>query len=227
MKRKLLLLMSGWLLVACGEKPNSENNAALNSLLDDKCYSPQKEITLQDKINWVELMTPAAQDAERIHGVPAAAIIAISSRESGYGNTKIYLNGTNAFGFKWTSMEQSEGRGYYVLACQPAADPNNKYIKFKNYWDAALFVGKRLSTASRYKATTDRYVQDRRDGVPVKTAVDRWIAGIADAGYNYDPATYKKHITQMANNYQSPSATFSGTLNLYKASEGMKPRSAE
>lgn len=226
MKRKLLLLLSGWLLVSCGGKPNADEPAELNSLLNDKCYSPLKEITLQDKINWVNLMTPAAQDAERIHGVPAAAIIAIASKESGYGNTRIYVNAFNAFGFKWTSTEQAEGRGYYVLSCQPAADPNNKYIKFKNYWDAALFVGKKLATASRYKATTDRYIKDRRDGVAVKTAVDRWIVGIADAGYNYDPATYKKHITQFANNYQSPSYTLSPTLNLYKASEGVTPKSA-
>lgn len=211
-------------LLALGCTKRVSNASEPQGLLEDTCYAPQKEVTPNDQDNWVKMMIPAAQDAERIYGAPAAGIIAMSSRESGFGNTLIYLNAFNAFGFKWTSSEAAEGRGYYALWCQPKADPNNKYIKFKNYWDGALFVGKKLAMLSRYKPTTDRYVQDRQNGVEVKTAVDRWIAGVAYAGYNYDPPTYTSHITQTANNYQQPGWTRSASYNLYWVSGAVRPR---
>lgn len=210
--------------VGCTKRPNESET---KDLLSDKCYAPQKTVTPELKKNWVDMMIPAAQDAERIHGTPAAALIAMSGRESGYGTTLIYTNAFNAYGFKWTSSENADGRGYYTLWCQPAADPNNKYIKFKNYWDGALFVGRKLANNARYKPTTDRYVQDRRNGVPVKEAVDRWIAGIAAAGYNYDPATYKNDIIKTTNNYKAPSMTYSSDFNLYSASSAVSPRSAQ
>lgn len=225
MKLKLvsLLILTTMMSVGCVKRSNSASET--DALTDHNCYSPQKTVTNADKDAWVKMMIPAAQDAEKIYGVPAAAIVAITNKESGYGNTKIYLNGFNAFGYKWYSSAAAEGRGYYVLACQPAADPGNKYIKFKNYWDGALFVGKKLATLERYKPTTDRYIKDRQNGVDVKTAVDRWIAGIAQAGYNYDPPTYTKNITMMSNNYQNPSWSRSDSYNLYWVSGAVMPKS--
>lgn len=220
-----LLLLVATIAGGCKTQPNATNSVVLDDpLLQDNCYAPTKAVNPASKDAWVKGLVDAAKDAEQIYGIPAAGLIAIASRESGFGTTRLYLGAKNAYGFKWTKSS-GQGRDYWTLGCQPAADENNKYILFKNDWDAALYVAKRLSTAERYKPTTDRYIAARKAGVDVKKAVDAWIAGIADAGYNYDPATYKKHITQLANNYQTPSWAKDASYNLYWISASVSPRS--
>lgn len=212
----LLLMLTAWLYTSCG---TSENVAS--DVLADSCYAPTKTITDQLKKDWIATMTPAAQEAERLYGVPAAAIVAMSINESGYGTTRIFVNANNAFGWKYFGSESAENRGYYVLSCQPASDPVNKYIKFKDHVDGALFVSMKLSTLTalkdgsrNYKGATDRYIQDRKNGVDVKTAVNRWINSIADAKYNWNPAKYKKDITNVAQSHD-----------LYDISESVTPKS--
>ena len=78
---------------------------------------------------------------------------------------------------------------------------------------------------SNYKWVTDKYVQQRRNGVDVKTAVDEWVVNLAGQGYNYDPPAYKQAIVKMINNYQTPSWTKSKDYNLYWISAGVKPKS--
>jgi hypothetical protein len=189
------------------------------------CYSPQPgHPTTAEKTAWIDKAAQYAQEAEAVHGVPAAAILAMTANEGGYGWTRTALYGNNAFGWKWTSSTAAGGRGYYVLSCQPSWDPNNKYVKFADARDGILFVSEKLATLSsswaNYKAATDRYKQDRQSGVDVVTAVNRWIDGIADAGYNYDPPSYKAKLKKTANNYMSPSTTYSEQYNLYRYSAG-------
>lgn len=228
-KTYLVLLLSVTAIAGCKTSEEktiapAESQTLEDPLLNDDCYAPTKKLNSAMKDAWVKGLVEAAKDAERIHGVPAAAIIAMASRESGYGTTRLYLGAKNAYGYKWTETA-AEGRPSWTLACQPKEDVGNKYIAFKNDWDAALFVGKKLATMSRYKPATDKYVAARKAGKDVKASVDQWISDIADAGYNYDPPTYKKHLVKIANNYQEPSTSKSGSYNLYWISGAVKPRS--
>jgi len=184
------------------------------------CYNPQPgHPTDGEKTAWIALAAPHAQEAEALYGVPAAAILAMTANEGGYGWTRTALYANNVFGWKWSSSGAAGGRGYYTLTCQPSSDPNNKYVTFADANDAILFVSAKLATMDAswadYKAATDRYKQDRLDGVALVTAVNRWIDGIADAGYNYDPASYKAKLKKTANNYMSPSTVYSEPYNLY------------
>ncbi len=188
-----------------------------------ECYSPKPgHPTTGEKTAWIEGARAAAQEAEATHGVPAADILAMTATEAGFGWTRTALEANNPFGGKWSSLEAAGGRGYYVLGCQPSWDKGNKYVKFSSTRDAILFVSSKLATMSgswaNYKAVTDRYKQDRKNCVAVVTAVNRWIDGISDAGYNYDPPTYKAKLKKIANNYMSPSTTYSEPWNLYKYS---------
>lgn len=186
-------------------------------------YDPQPgHPTVDERDEFVDEISGYAREAEGAYGTPAAAITAMASNECGFGFTKIALNANNLFGFKWTSSEAAGGRGYYVLADQPADDPNNKYIVFADRRDAVLYVAQRLANTSRYKPTTDRYKSDLADGVDVRTAANRWIRGIAAAGYN-PYASYPTTTINFMNNYRSPSATFSPTYNLYKYSPAEPP----
>ncbi|MGO8917418.1 MAG: glucosaminidase domain-containing protein, partial [Stellaceae bacterium] len=67
--------------------------------------------------------TQSAQDAERRGESPAAGLMAMAALESGFGWTRTALSANNLFGFKYTSAQAADGRGKWILACQPASDP--------------------------------------------------------------------------------------------------------
>lgn len=181
------------------------------SSLFEGCYDPLPgHPTANEKTAFIKAIGAYAQEAERLHGTPAAGLLAMAAQESGYGFTKTGRFANNLYGFKWNGKESAGNRSYWTLTCQPSWDKNNKYIKFGDRREGVIFVGMKLATLKdlgggkrNYKAKTDRYVQDRKNGVDIKTAVNRWIDGIADAGYNYSPATYRKNIKKMAENLNS------------------------
>jgi hypothetical protein len=182
-------------------------------------YDPQPgHPTLAERDAFVAEVAPYAQEAEQLYGTPAAAILAMTCNEGGFGFTRTAINANNLFGWKWYSADSAGGRPYYVLAAQPASDPNNKYVVFTDRRDAVLFVAQKLATTARYKPHTDRYVADLQGGVDVRTAANRWIEGIAYAGYN-PYAHYPATTIKFMNNYRSPSTTFDPALNLYQYSQ--------
>ncbi len=162
------------------------------------CYAPEPgHPTPSEKSAFFATHAPAAQEAERTYGVPAAAILAIAAVEGGFGFTRIALYANNTFGYKFTNTTAAGGRGSYTLECQPSWDVGNKYIDFTSIRDAILFVGFKLATRAdwaNYKAATDRYRTARANGGDLTAAVNAWVDGIADAGYNYDPPKYKRTI---------------------------------
>jgi hypothetical protein len=163
-----------------------------------------------------------AREAEQMYGTPAADVTAMACNESGFGWTKIALNANNLFGWKWYSAETAGGRPPWTLVDQPASDPGNQYVTFSDRRDAVLFVAQKLASNTRYKPHTDRYVSDIGSGVDVKTAADRWIYGVAYAGYNpfeHYPVTTIKFM----NNYRTPSATRSPAYDLYRYSPATHP----
>lgn len=225
----IMFIVSAFMLANCKHEPknaSAESKTQGDPLLNDKCYAPTKQATPAEKDEWVKQLALAAQDAEKTSGVPASALVAMSVRESGFGTTRLYLGAANPYGYKWNASN-SEGKPKWVLTCQPKADPGNEYVKFKNYWDATLFLGRKLSNIERYKAATNQYVKDRKNGVKVDTAVDRWVSAIAVAGYNYDPPAYKADIVTTMYNYRSPSWSKSKDYNLYWVSEAVMPRSSK
>ncbi len=165
------------------------------------CYAPEPgHPTAAEKQAFLTRGATYAKEAERTYGVPAAALLAMSAIEGGYGFTRIAQLANNSFGYKFTNTSAAGGRSSYTLACQPAWDANNRYIAFYDQRDGFLFVARKLATRAdwaNYKAATDRYRADRAAGVAVRVAVDRWVDGIADAGYNYDPPTYKRALKSL------------------------------
>lgn len=219
LKTKALVLTT--ILAACG---SANSDSGVSAIEDDACYSPLTgHPTSNERSRWTTTSVAYAQEAERLYGVPAGALLAMSAIESGYGWTKTALNANNPFGFKYTSSAAAGGRSFYTLTCQPAADPNNRYIVFANTRDAFLFVAERLATASRYRGATDQY--KARGGASIIDASNRWIDGISDGGYNYNPATYKVKLRQFSNNYMAPSSTYSAIYNTYKYSGGSRASS--
>ncbi|MBX3232341.1 MAG: glucosaminidase domain-containing protein [Labilithrix sp.] len=164
------------------------------------CYAPQPgHPTPAEKEAFLKKAGLSALKAERTYGVPASAILAMAAIEGGFGYTRTALYANNSFGYKFVSAGSAGGRGKYTLTCQPAWDVGNDYIVFRSLEDGILFVAYKLAVRAdwaNYKAATDRYRAARLadpDADPT-AAVNAWIDGIADEGYNYDPPVYKRTI---------------------------------
>lgn len=193
------------------------------------CYDPQPgHPTRAEKIEFLKKVGPIATDAESKYGVPAAAISAMTALESGFGFTRIALNASNFFGWKYTSPAAAGGRQSWTLECQPPDDVNNRYIRFTSIADSIDFVASRLADSEYYRADTRRYQADRSAGVNVKIAASRWIAGIADP-YNWRPSEYIRSVIRIMNSPLDPSDTIDINYNLYNlsASATLKSNSAD
>lgn len=182
------------------DEPSAMTSAAQTDPNDPSwdCYAPEPgHPSPAEKQQFFTRNAPAAQEAERTYGVPAAAILAMAAQEGGYGFTRIAKYANNTFGYKFTSTSSAGGRGSYTLTCQPDWDVGNRYIAFSSLRDAILFISYKLANRAdyaNYKAATDRYRSRRAVGGDIATAVNEWIDGIADAGYNYDPPAYKRTL---------------------------------
>ncbi len=207
---------------ACGradstvDEPVVEENT--QGATDWGCYSPKPgHPTIAEKDTFVSAIAVFAQEAERTYGAPAAALTAMACNESGFGWTRIGLEANNLFGWKWYSSASADGRDSWTLTCQPDWDPNKKYVVFADKRDSVLFVASKLASLSWYKPVTARYQQDVANGVEIRTAVNRWVAGIQQAGYN-PYVSYIQKTESFLNNYRAPSATYSPDFNLYRYS---------
>ncbi len=200
----ILVLGAAASLFACSAPTDDEPLEATSAAQTDPndrswdCYAPEPgHPTAAERAAFFTTHSAAAQEAEGTYGVPAAAILAMAAVEGGYGFTRIALYANNTFGYKFTSSAAAGGRGSWTLACQPSWDVGNRYIKFASIRDAILFVGYKLGTRAdwaNYKAATDAYRTARMAGRDITVAVNAWVDGIANAGYNYDPPTYKRTI---------------------------------
>lgn len=190
------------------------------------CYDPMPgHPTVAEKHAFVAEITPYAQEAERLSGVPAAGLVAIAAYESGFGWTHNALEANNLFGYKHHGNEPYPA---YILKGQPASDPNDRYVAFPSRKECVLFVASQLAARSRYKPTTERYRADLLGGVSPRIAVDRWVEGIAAAGYCPDFA-YPARVKGYLADYLSPSRPADAAHSLYglsPATEDLATRGA-
>lgn len=179
------------------------------------CYDARPgHPTSAEKTAFINAMAAPAQAAEQRGGPPAAGLLAMSALESGFGWTRTAILASNMFGWKFTGTAASGGRSSWTLECQPASDPNNRYIAFQDGADSVTFVANRLSSMDRYAPLTRKYHADRAKGVPVNAAVEAWVRGIAAAGYNPFP-NYPTQVLSIANNYMHPAPATSAEFALY------------
>jgi hypothetical protein len=185
------------------------------------CFAPLPgHPTPAERRAFVEEVGALAEAAEERHGVPAAAITAMAIQESGYGWTTLAQETNNLLAWKYTTPAAAGGRGDWVLDCGEVSD---RYIVFADRSEAIDFVARQLATSDNYAADTERYRQDRVNGVEVAAAVDRWIDGIADP-YSSNPEAYRTALRRVVNNPYAPSDQPSPEQSLYRLSEAAAPR---
>ncbi|HEX2525462.1 MAG TPA: glucosaminidase domain-containing protein [Geminicoccus sp.] len=194
--------------------------AAAGSNGDWGCVQPEPgHPTSAEERAFVDEVGRLAVQAERTHGVPAAAITAMAIQESGYGWTKLAQETNNLLAWKYVPGPAVGDRQSWEIDC-PNAGPRDKFVVFADRAEAVEFVAEQLASSPNYEADTARYRQDRANRVDVREAVDRWVDGIADP-YSTNPEGYRNTIRRLMNNPYSPSDQLSAENNLYRLSEGV------
>ena len=136
------------------------------------CFAPLPgHPTSAEQRAFVDEVSPLAVEAERTHGVPAAAIAAMAIQELGYGWTTLAQQTNDILAWKYTTASAAGGRDSWVFDCGASKD---RYIVFPDRAQAVDFVAQQLATSDNYAAATDRYREERAQGVPVVDAIDRW-----------------------------------------------------
>ena len=132
--------------------------------------------------------------------MPAAAIAAMAIQELGYGWTTLAQQTNDILAWKYTTASAAGGRDLWVFDCGASKD---RYIVFPDRAQAVDFVAQQLATSDNYAAATDRYREERAQGVPVVDAIDRWIDDIADP-YSTRPEDYRAAIKRVMNDPSAP-----------------------
>lgn len=212
------------LLAACGGGRGDEPAAATTASLPaakpvtaaQDCAAPLPgHPTPAEREAFVDEVSRLATDAERRHGVPAAAVAAIAIQESGYGWTSLARGSNNLMAWKWTTAEAAGGRDFWVLDC-PALGTRDRFIRFPSRAESVDFAAERLAVADNYRADTERY--RREAGGDRDAAVDRWVEGVADP-YSTEPEAWASAIRRVMNDPLAPSGERSPERNLYRLSE--------
>jgi hypothetical protein len=187
------------------------------------CGQPQPgHPTEAEERAFVDEVGRLAVQAEREHGVPAAAITAMAIQESGYGWTKLAQETNNLLAWKYVPGPAVGDRKSWEIDC-PEPGPHDKFVVFGDRAEGVEFVAEQLASTPNYEADTARYRQDRANRVNVREAVDRWVDGVSDP-YSTNPEGYRNTIRRLMNNPYSPSDQFSNENNLYRLSENVGDR---
>jgi uncharacterized FlgJ-related protein len=180
------------------------------------CLGPKPgHPTPEERAAFVREVSELATRAEKMHGVPAGALAAVAIAESVYGTTRVALHAHNYFAWKFVPAA-AEGRQPYVPQCALRRRAS-RFLAFRSKADAFDFVAAKLATLEAYRQHTEAYKAARARGVPVESAVQAWITGVASA-YSQKPDEFTRKVTRVMNNAVDPDDRLSPDANLYRLS---------
>jgi hypothetical protein len=182
--------------------------ATMNLSNDPEClqvanwppFSPKPgHPTGAEKEAFVQSIASYAKEGEARFGAPAAAIVAMAILESGYGFTRLALNASNIFGYRYP-LAGAGGRPRFILKnCFLQSGESKDYILFSNFGDAVMYVSMRMSTLRSYTQATKAYSVIPLGGRTMQD-IRKWVAAIAIAYAPQDPAGYSEKIVRIMNN---------------------------
>ncbi|MGE5708083.1 MAG: glucosaminidase domain-containing protein, partial [Bacteroidota bacterium] len=131
-------------------QPSSNNLSSLSP-------SELGELGANDKAAFFAALRPAAEEAERVYGVPAALTLAQAALESGWG--KHAIGGYNIFGIKGTGpagtvakqTQEWDGSKYITITAN--------FAKYHNFYEAVVEHGK-LFHNGYYDKAVNQFAQD-------------------------------------------------------------------
>lgn len=178
-----------------------------------------------ERIRFIREASELAVQAEKKHGVPAAALAAIAIAESTYGWTRPALEANNLFAWKAPRALVKAGKAY-IPPCERRDLRRTGYLAFASRAEAFDHVASRLAAMTAYRRHTELYRVKRQRGAASPADVDAWLSGIARR-YSSRPRHFVKKIKRIMNDAITPSDTLSPENNLYRLSAGANIRALE
>jgi hypothetical protein len=178
-----------------------------------------------ERIRFIREASALAVEAEKKHGVPAAALAAIAIAESTYGWTRPALEANNLFAWKASRALVKAGKAY-IPPCERRDLRRTGYVAFTSRAEAFDHVASRLAAMNAYRRHTELYRVKRSRGEASRADVDVWLSGIARR-YSSRPKSFVTKIKRIMNDPVKPSDTLSPKDNLYRLSAGATIRALE
>src|SRR5688572_3108640 len=180
------------------------------------CYGTKPgHPTPAERAAFVQDVSALATAAESKHGVPAAALAAMAIVESGYGFTRVALEGNNLFAWR---AGPSEPRTY-TPPCEAKRGKPRRYVAFATRAEAFERVAERLASLDGYREYTQRYRAARSRGDTSDAAVDAWVAGIATR-YSRRPHKFAEKVIRVMKNPEGRRRPAARDGTLYALSRG-------
>ena len=181
------------------------------------CYGAKPgHPTADERAAFVSDVSPFAIAAERKHGVPAAALVALAAVESEYGWTRLALEANNLFAWKAGPVE-AKTQKTYVPVCQQRRKTKGHFAVFASRAEAFDTVASKLATLDGFREYTERYRVARKRGEPLERSVNAWVAGIATR-YSREPRVFSDKLVRVMNDPEQRGDAASRQRNLYELS---------
>ena len=174
--------------------------------------------TASERAAFVEEVSGFALEAEKKHGVPATALVALAAIESSYGWTRLALEANNLFAWRAGPVE-ARTRETYVPVCRRGKKSKEHFAVFASRAEAFEVIGAKLATLKGYREYTDRYRAARKRGEPLERAVTDWVTGIAKR-YSTDPRVFTQKMIRVMNDPEQLGET-SPNRSLYRLSHSV------
>ncbi|MFN3431827.1 MAG: glycoside hydrolase family 73 protein, partial [Candidatus Sericytochromatia bacterium] len=112
----------------------------------------------EDKAGFFAALRPAAEEAEREYGVPAAITLAQAALETGWG--KHIIPGYNIFGIKGTGPAGTVSKGTWEVYDGKKVTITANFAKYHNFYEAVKLHGK-LFHNGYYDKAMNQYARDK------------------------------------------------------------------
>jgi flagellum-specific peptidoglycan hydrolase FlgJ len=135
------------------DKPDAGDAQKLKDL------APQELARLgrEDKKGFFDALRPAAEEAERKYGVPAAITLAQAALETGWAQH--IIPGYNIFGIKGHGPAGTTSQGTWEVYSGKKVTITANFAKYNNFYEAVLLHGK-LFHNGYYDKAIDQYAKD-------------------------------------------------------------------
>ncbi|HEY9722793.1 MAG TPA: glucosaminidase domain-containing protein [Oscillatoriaceae cyanobacterium] len=135
--------------------PASSSSADQASIDKLKAMSEDqlKQLGANDKQGFLDALKPAAQEAEKEFGVPAAVTLAQAALETGWGQH--IIPGYNLFGMKGTGPAGTVNEATFEVQNGQHVNTNANFQKFHNFYEAVVAHGQLFHNGYYDKAISD------------------------------------------------------------------------
>jgi flagellum-specific peptidoglycan hydrolase FlgJ len=139
-------------------KPEPKPDSGAADKLKNLSAEELARLGAEDKAGFFAALRPAAEEAEREYGVPAAITLAQAALETGWG--KHIIPGFNIFGIKGTGPAGTVSKGTWEVYNGKTVTITANFAKYHDFYEAVKLHGK-LFHNGYYDKAMEQYAKDK------------------------------------------------------------------